>query len=151
LMMKPQLLDRIVSPEGEVLYKFKPQVIRRVVSEKTSRVMRDIMAEVVTKGTGDNARIPRYTVGGKTGTAQIAIGGSYAGRKFVGSFIGFSPVADPKVLVFSIVIDPKGAYYGGVVAAPAFQRVMLQSLLYKKVPPTDLDDRISPTGAEHND
>lgn len=154
VMMKPTILDRVVSSEGEVLYKFAPQAVRRVVSEKAAADVRLMLQKVVTEGTGDNARIPRYNVGGKTGTAQVATGGSYANRKYIASFVGFAPVENPRVLVLVMIEDPKPVFYGGLVAAPAFQRVMLQALLYLKVPPSDMAPPAAATaagGTVHND
>lgn len=136
VLMKPGMLDRVVSSDGEVLFQFAPTKVRRVVSEKAAAEAREMLRLVVSEGTGANANIPRYSVGGKTGTAQIAAHGSYANKEYIGSFIGFAPVENPRLLVYVLLVAPHGQYYGGIVAAPAFQKIMMSSLLYLKTPPS---------------
>lgn len=102
----------------------------RVVSEKTSRNMRQLMRLVVTEGTGANADVPGFRVGGKTGTAEKLVGGRYDAEKKISSFVGVFPMDNPRYAVFIMVDEPKGnkktyGYAtGGWVAAPAAKRVM---------------------------
>jgi cell division protein FtsI (penicillin-binding protein 3) len=74
-------------------------------------------------GTAPEAVVPGYDIGGKTGTAEKPEKGGYSKTRFVASFIGFAPAADPKLLVSVIVDEPKGIHAGGVVAAPAFEKI----------------------------
>ncbi len=109
---------------------------RRVISEKTSSIVRGMLQSVVDEGTGHFARIPGYTVAGKTGTAQKVDSetGLY-GDEYVTSFIGFAPAQDPEYLTLIAVDEPQKALWGEVVAAPAFRNVMGFTLGYYNVPP----------------
>lgn len=116
----------------------------RMISESTSSIVRGMLASVVEEGTGELARIPGYTVAGKTGTAEKVdpTTGLYGGG-FVTSFIGFAPAEDPEYLTLVVFDDPQTTYWGEVVAAPAFQKVMSYTLEYFNVPP----DRTTPRDA----
>ena len=94
------------------------------------------MQRVVDEGLGHYARIPRYTVAGKTGTAQVVDPetGTY-GEEYIASFIGFAPVSDPKYVALVAVDDPQTSYWGEIVAVPAFREVMSFTLGYFNVPP----------------
>jgi cell division protein FtsI (penicillin-binding protein 3) len=109
---------------------------RRVISEKTSSIVREMLQSVVDEGSGHLAQIPGYTVAGKTGTAQKVDPetGSY-GNEYVTSFIGFAPAQDPKYLALIIVDEPQKDLFGEVVAAPAFQHVMSFTLGHYNVLP----------------
>ncbi len=109
---------------------------RRVMSEKTSSIVKGMLQTVVDEGTGHFAQIPGYTVAGKTGTAQKVDPetGRY-GDEYVTSFIGFAPAQDPEYLTLIVVDEPQKAIWGEVVAAPAFQNVMGFTLGYYNVPP----------------
>jgi cell division protein FtsI/penicillin-binding protein 2 len=107
---------------------FKPTVIREVVNPETAQIVRNALADVVSaKGTAVLASVPGFTVGGKTGTAQIPDGhGGYFKDKYLASFIGFMPVEDPKFVCLVMIQDPKVGpelYYGGLVSAPIFSRI----------------------------
>jgi cell division protein FtsI (penicillin-binding protein 3) len=102
----------------------------RVISEETSRTMRELMRLVVTDGTGTKANVPGYDVGGKTGTAEKAENGSYAHHLLISSFCGVFPISDPKYLVFMMLDEPHGNRQsggfatGGATAAPAVGQVI---------------------------
>lgn len=134
-LMKPRLIKEIVNSEGEVVKKIEPEVIRQVISKETSRQVALALERVVSNGTGRNAYIPGYRVGGKTGTAQIAGPGGYQQGKYVASFMGVAPVDDPRLVALVVVEEPKGIYYGGTVAAPVFKNVVEDTLHYLGVPP----------------
>jgi cell division protein FtsI/penicillin-binding protein 2 len=108
----------------------------RVISEETSAIVRTMLQGVVDDGSGHHARIPGYTVAGKTGTSQVVDPetGTY-GEEYIASFIGFAPVSDPKYVVLVAVDDPQTSYWGEVVAVPAFREVMSFALGYFNVPP----------------
>jgi len=135
-LMKPYIVKELRNKDGEVVKTYKPQVIRQVISEETSKIERELLENVVTHGSGRNAYIEGYSVGGKTGTAQKpAPGGGYSSNEYIASFLGFAPVDDPRLVCLVVVDSPKGyPYYGGTVAAPAFKEVVGDSLRYLGVP-----------------
>jgi cell division protein FtsI/penicillin-binding protein 2 len=119
----PYVVNKVVSDDGEVLKDIKPNVVRNVISESTSKVLRRILFEVIENGTGKLAKIEGLAVGGKTGTAQKLINGKYSKEFHILSFAGFYPIEGPKFLCLIILDSPKGNYYGGAVAAPIFKRI----------------------------
>jgi cell division protein FtsI (penicillin-binding protein 3) len=108
----------------------------RVISKKTSAIVRGMLQGVVDDGSGHFAQISGYTVAGKTGTSQKVDPktGTY-GDEYVASFIGFAPATDPKYLMLIAVDEPRTSYWGEVVAVPAFREVMEFTLGYYNVPP----------------
>ena len=131
VLMEPLLVKEVVSPEGEIVKQFQPRPVRRVLSQQTARQMLSIMATVTQAGgTATAAAPPGFTVAGKTGTAQKLVSHAYSHSKFNAIFVGLVP-ADNPVLAISVVIDePKGAIFGGVVAAPIFREIAAQALPY---------------------
>jgi cell division protein FtsI (penicillin-binding protein 3) len=128
-LMKPFLVKEIVSPQGEKLKEFRPQALRRVLSQNTSATMLSIM-EMVTQpgGTAVTASPPGFTTAGKTGTAQKVVGRAYSHSKYNSVFMGLIPSQKPVLAITVIIEEPKGAIYGGVVAAPIFREVAGQAL-----------------------
>lgn len=110
----------------------------RAISATTAATVTDILAAVVTEGTGKAASVPGYAVAGKTGTAQKALPGGkgYAGGKYVGSFIGFLPADDPRVLICVTIDEPTNAIYGGTVAAPVFSELGSFTMAHLNIPPS---------------
>jgi cell division protein FtsI (penicillin-binding protein 3) len=110
------------------------RVIAPQVASKVSTMLEGVLGP---GGTASEAAIPGYTLAGKTGTAQKPdpVNGGYSKFKFVASFIGFAPARNPRVLVAVMVDEPQGEIYGGVVAAPAFQKILSFALPYLRVPP----------------
>ncbi len=108
----------------------------RVISEKTSAIVRGMLQGVVDEGSGHLAQIPGYTVAGKTGTSQKVDPeiGTY-GDEYVASFIGFAPATDPEYVILIAVDEPETSYWGELVAVPAFREVMSFTLGYFNVPP----------------
>lgn len=103
----------------------KPKLKRQVISEETSKTVRYALESVVAKGTGRNAYLNGYRVGGKTGTAQKVKDGKYMEGNYILSFIGFMPANDPEVVVYVAIDNPKGVVqYGGTVAAPVAKRIL---------------------------
>ena len=145
--MEPHLVKEVVSPQGEMVKEYPPNPIRRVLSQQTASQMLAIMETVTqTGGTAKEAAPPGFTVAGKTGTAQKLIGRAYSHSKFNALFIGLIPAENP-VLAISVVVDePKGAIFGGVVAAPIFREIAAQSLrvlgYYPKEPPKDKNEPV---------
>ncbi|MDH4012226.1 MAG: penicillin-binding protein 2, partial [Desulfobacterales bacterium] len=137
ILMKPYFVKAITDQSGQTLKQFQPQTVRRVISEKTARTLRNIMKTVIAEGgTGTNAALENYSVGGKTGTARkLGDDGVYLHNKHIASFVGFTPVENPKLAILIVIDEPKGKYYGGTVAAPVFRRIAREALNYLNIPP----------------
>jgi stage V sporulation protein D (sporulation-specific penicillin-binding protein) len=136
-LFKPHVAKAWVQPEtGEVIESVKPELVRTVISENTSKQVREALESVVAKGTGGNAFIDGYRVGGKTGTAQKVVGGRYSPDEHIVSFIGFAPADNPKVIVYGAVDDPQGLQFGGLIAAPMVKNILADALRYMKVEPS---------------
>ena len=108
----------------------------RIVSREVSEQMLDMLRGVVLEGTGTAAAIPGYTVAGKTGTAaKIEANGRYSTSRYVASFVGLVPATKPRLVVMVMIDEPRGAIYGGDVAAPAFKQIARFNLQHLEVPP----------------
>ena len=132
-LLTPFLVKEIVNNDGEVVYKGEKKVRRKVVSERTSELMRGILEGVVNNGGGKNAKVEGFRIGGKTGTAQkYATTGGIAAGKYVATFMGFAPADNPEYILLFIVDEPStGVYYGSMVAAPSAAEIFRQLLEYK--------------------
>lgn len=129
-LLKPYIVKRLVEPEtNNIIKENKPTVVRQVISEDTSRMVRFALESVVTNGTGRPAYIDGYRVGGKTGTAQKVKDGVYMVGNYIVSFIGFLPANNPKVIVYVAIDNPKGVtQYGGTVAAPVARTILKDAI-----------------------
>ena len=108
--------------------------MRRVISSKTAKRIKDILVLATEEGTGKLARVSDFKVAGKTGTAQkIEPDGSYSHSRYIASFIGFAPAEQPLVAVVVTVDEPRPYYFGGVVAAPVFKRIVQDVVKYLKL------------------
>ncbi|TNJ66337.1 stage V sporulation protein D [Paenibacillus hemerocallicola] len=135
-LFEPHVAKAWYNPDtGEKVKSVEPKLVRQVISESTSKQVREALESVVAKGTGRPAFIDGYRVGGKTGTAQKVIGGRYSPDEHIVSFIGFAPADDPKIVVYVAVDDPAGIQFGGLVAAPIVKNVMADALRYMGVEP----------------
>ena len=101
-----------------------------MITPETAQRVKSILAGVVERGTGRRAQVEGVTVAGKTGTAQKVIEGQYSHDKFYASFIGFAPVEDPQIAAVVMFDEPHPSYYGGTVAAPVFQEMLVDTLKY---------------------
>jgi cell division protein FtsI (penicillin-binding protein 3) len=139
LMMKPHIVQAVTDPLGRPVRRIEPRSLSQVVSVSTAEKVRRIMRTVITDGgTGVEADLEGYSVCGKTGTAQkIESNGQYARSKYVASFIGFAPTERPALVALVVVDEPKTTHYGGTVAAPAFKRIIKETLSYLNVAPAD--------------
>ncbi|MEF2245580.1 stage V sporulation protein D [Paenibacillus sp. IITD108] len=134
-LYKPYVVKSWINREtGETVQEVEPEPVRTVVSEETSKQVREALESVVAKGTGRNAFIDGYRVGGKTGTAQKVVGGRYSPNEHIVSFIGFAPADDPQIVVYVAVDNPQGIQFGGLVAAPIVRNIMEDSLEILEVP-----------------
>ncbi|WP_427835502.1 penicillin-binding transpeptidase domain-containing protein [Acetivibrio clariflavus] len=125
-LMKPRIVKELVDADGNVVEKFEPEVVRNVISQKTSETLRDILEGVVSEGTGRNAYVKGYRVAGKTGTSETLKKGVY-----IASFAGIAPADNPAICVLVAFDNPTGdSYYGGVVAAPVAGKIIEDTLNY---------------------
>lgn len=141
VLLRPQLVRRVVDPAtGEVLDEARPDVVRRAVSERTAATLARWLTAAVEdpKGTGKRARVDGWRVAGKTGTAQKAdpVSGGYSADRRFSSFVGFAPADAPRIAIGVFVDEPRGAVYGGEVAAPAFAEIAEYAMKMMGVPPT---------------
>lgn len=145
-LMQPYVVSEVLSPDGDVIKKNQPQPVRQVIRPDVARSLSNMMARVVTEGTGTAARIKGYTCAGKTGTAQKANlqTGGYYRDKYVAVFAGFLPVDDPVACIAVVVDSPKGEYYGGQVSAPAFKEIAEGIIYALELPPTMPEEQASP-------
>lgn len=112
---------------GNVIKTLEYETKSNVISKETSETMRFILEKVVSEGSGKNAYIEGYTVGGKTATSQTL---PRSANRYISSFIGFAPAENPQILGLCIIEDPQGIYYGGTIAAPVIQRIFTNALPY---------------------
>lgn len=134
--MKPYLVKAINRPDGSHIREFSPSVINRAISEKSAELIKRMMVGVVEEGgTGYGAVPAGYSACGKTGTSKkLDETGEYATRKYLASFVGFAPVESPQIAVLVVIDEPATGYYGGKVAAPAFRKIVRDTLNYLNVP-----------------
>lgn len=112
---------------GIVIQELEYPVRTGILSEETSKKIRYILEKVVSEGSGKNAAIEGYTIGGKTATSQTL---PRSANRYISSFLGFAPAEDPQVLALCIIHDPKGIYYGGTIAAPVVRTIFENVLPY---------------------
>lgn len=135
-LMEPRIVKELVDEEGTIKKEFEPVIKRKVLSKETADTMLMMMENVVAEGTGSNAYIPGFRVGGKTGTAQKIVDGRYVQGKYMASFVAIAPVDDPKVAILVVIDEPSaGQYYGGTIAAPVAKSVLNETLKYLEVTP----------------
>lgn len=132
----PYIVDEIISASGETVFKADTSPVRRVISAESSAYVRQILQSVVDNGTGKNAKLANYTVGGKTGTAQkYDEYGRVSSGNYICSFIGFAPADEPRYLCLILVDEPRvSSIFGSTVAAPFVRRVLENVLTLKEVP-----------------
>ena len=130
-LYKPYVVKSLLEPETNMPIKTNnKKLIRKVISKKTSKKVALALESVVTNGTGRNAFIDGYRVGGKTGTAQKVENGKYMSGNYIVSFIGFLPANNPKIVVYVAIDNPKGVIqYGGTVAAPVAKNILEDSII----------------------
>ncbi|MCX5643001.1 MAG: penicillin-binding protein 2 [Candidatus Omnitrophica bacterium] len=135
-LYQPYLVKGVRDKRGRFVPERKPVPVRRVISQATSDTLISILTDVVSEeGTAQSAAIPGYRVGGKTGTAQKVESGRYSHNKYFASFSGFIKTPSRKLVICVMVDEPRGAYYGGVVAGPAFNRIGQRTVLALGIAP----------------
>ena len=137
-LYKPYTVKYITEPNtNNLILENKPTKVRQVISKETSSLVRETLESVVSQGTGKNAYIENYRVGGKTGTAQKVKDGKYMSGNYIVSFIGFLPADKPEYLVYVAIDNPKGiTQYGGTVSAPIAKNIMKSIISIKDLKPS---------------
>jgi len=136
LLLRPRIVDAIEDGSGKLVYRYGPEIERRVISERTAAVLRRYLRAVVVRGTGrDSAKIAGYTTAGKTGTAQVVENGRYLPGAYVASFIGMIPAEHARYVILVKVERPQGSIYGSEVAAPVFAALARDAMLHAGVMP----------------
>jgi cell division protein FtsI/penicillin-binding protein 2 len=123
-LMRPYLVESIEDSRGRHRVITEPEETRQVTREETSAILRGFLKEAVLTGTGGQALVAGLNVAGKTGTARKASAGGYQAGAYISSFCGFLPADTPRFLLFVVVDEPAGRYYGSEVAAPIFARTV---------------------------
>ena len=126
----PHMVNAFLESEtNSLIKKVEPEMVGQVIEEDTSSLVRYALESVVANGSGKNAYIENYRVGGKTGTAQKVENGIYLDGNYILSFMGFMPADDPEIVVYVAIDNPKGVtQYGGVVSAPVARNVLLSAI-----------------------
>ena len=123
----PHVGMAVLDEKGETVEDFEYETEDGIVSEETSETMQMLLESVVSEGSGKNAYIEGYSIGGKTATSQTL---PRSANKYISSFIGFAPADDPQILGIVIIHDPQGVYYGGTIAAPVLRDIYDNVLPY---------------------
>ena len=144
-LMKPYIVKKIIDSDGNVVETTEPEVKRQVVSEETSKTISLLLEGVVTEGSGRNARVPGYRIGGKTGTSEKIDKMNATGEdKNVLSFCGFAPVDDPQVVVLVLLDEPNlNGGYGSTIAAPVVGAIMSDILPYLGIEPSYTEEELA--------
>ncbi len=117
----------IQSEDGTYVKKLEYETKDGIISEETSRTLRGVLESVVSQGSGKNAYIEGYTIGGKTATSQTL---PRSAHRYISSFVGFAPAEEPEILGLCIINNPQGIYYGGTIAAPVIRGIFENVLPY---------------------
>ncbi|HIY63209.1 MAG TPA: peptidoglycan glycosyltransferase [Candidatus Mediterraneibacter stercoripullorum] len=123
----PHLGVAVLADDGSVIKEFQYEEKDGIVSEETSETMRMLLESVVSEGSGKNAYIEGYSIGGKTATSQTL---PRSANRYISSFLGFAPAEDPQILGLVVIHDPQGIYYGGTIAAPVLRDIYDNVLPY---------------------
>ena len=123
----PHFGVRVLDKEGKEVKTFSYGKGKRILSEETSATMRTILESVVSEGSGKNAAVEGYRIGGKTATSQTL---PRSANKYISSFVGFVPADNPQVLGMCVIYNPQGVYYGGIIAAPVIANIFENILPY---------------------
>ena len=129
-LVTPHFAVKSVSEADGTAVEFNYEIQSNAIEEKTSLMMKDILRQVVEEGGGKKAYLEGFSIGGKTATSQKLPRGS---RKYISSFIGFSPVDNAKVIAMCLIDEPQGIYYGGTIAAPVIRELFENILPYLEI------------------
>ena len=140
--MTPHLGVNVQQEDGSYITELNYPKGERILSEETSKTVREILETVVSEGSGKNAYIEGYRIGGKTATSQTL---PRSANRYISSFLGFAPADDPQVLGLCIIHNPQGIYYGGTIAAPVIRDIFANVLPYlgiEKTPSSEKEETV---------
>lgn len=129
--IKPRVVKQIIDSESGEVTNIEPVKKEQVVSNETAKKVLSMMESVVSEGTGKNAQVKGYSIGGKTGTSEDGVNTN----KYVASFVGVTPVSNPQLVVLVVLYNPtgEGGHGGGGVAAPVASKILTEALPYLEV------------------
>lgn len=127
-LLQPQLVKEVRTPDGRVLYRRERRVVRRVVSPSVAHRVRTMLLGVVEEGTATRADLGSFQLAGKTGTARRTVNGHYASGEHIPTFVGLFPADRPQFVILVKIDNPRGAYVGGLTAAPVTKAVLQAAL-----------------------
>ena len=127
-LLQPALVKEVRDAQGATVYRHERRVVRRVLSAKTAKEMRGLLASVVDSGTGTSAELATFDVAGKSGTARRSENGRYLDGKYNATFAGMFPAQAPQYVLVARIIDPKGTYYGGIVSGSLVNGILQAAL-----------------------
>jgi cell division protein FtsI/penicillin-binding protein 2 len=136
ILLSPTLVREIRDPDGEILYRHRPEPVRRVVPPAIARELRSLLRSVVEQGTGSGATLAHFELAAKTGTARRTVNGRYAPGEYVASFAALFPAEDPQLVVVVKLDNPgagKGAYYAAQTAVPVTRSMLEQALASRTI------------------
>lgn len=140
-LYRPHIVKALTDENGAVVKNYEPELVRKIVSERTSEIMRDFLEGVVSEGTGKGAKIEGYRIGGKTGTSEKQPRGQ---GKYVASFLGVAPADDPELLCIVAIDEPTGdLYQGSQIAAPVVRNILEDTLRYMGIEKTLEGDELT--------
>ena len=136
--IKPRIVKKIIDSKTGEVKEIEPVKNERVISAETSKKVLSMMESVVAEGTGKNAQVKGYSIGGKTGTSEDGVNTN----KYVASFVGVTPISNPQLVVLVVLYNPtgEGGHGGGGVAAPVAQKILSEVLPYLEVSQDKLDE-----------
>lgn len=134
MMVKPHIVKQLTDSNGNVVKEFETENVRQIVSESTSKKLREVLESVVSKGSASGAYIKGYRVAGKTGTSEKLPRGN---GKYIASFVCMAPADDPEIVCLVLLDEPNGdSYFGGVIATPVARNIMDETLTYLGIEPS---------------
>ena len=133
----PHFGVQVMDDDGNLVKTLKYDTKKNIISEETSETVRTILETVVSEGSGKNAYIEGYTIGGKTATSQTL---PRSANKYISSFLGFTPAENPTVLGLLVINNPQGVYYGGTIAAPVMKDIFENVLPYLGIEKAEVPD-----------
>jgi cell division protein FtsI (penicillin-binding protein 3) len=133
-LFEPRLVREIRDADGEVVYRGRPRLVRRVMARETAERLRDVLKSVVDSGTAVDADLATFDLGGKTGTARRTTAGRYARGQYTASFVGLFPARAPQLVVVVKIDNPGTTIFGGRAAAPVAKAILQGAIASREAP-----------------
>lgn len=137
-LMQPMIIDRIEYPDGRLMTQYDPHMVRQIMTEQSTKDITKALSQVVSdRGTARRAKLEKYSVAGKTGTARKIVNGRYTHTKHLASFVGFLPAEAPEICISVMFNEPVGRGYGGIHSAPVFKQIAERAANYLNLKPSE--------------